>query len=434
MLLMSRTFLLFALLACSPLVLAQSHPARAQSPTPDPYKIIALEFRGSARFTSEEISAATGLKVGSDGHEEKLQQVLQLLSESGMFRDMKYTGSASYFGKKVVFLLADEKSLYPLRFDNFVWLSEADLLAELKRRVPFFQGQVPGVGHMSDQVAEQLEAILKEKGVQAGVEGRPEGSLDSSKITGFLYTVKGVHTPIRRFQFSGAGPALEPILQQRSSEKLGRDYSVMELADFTHAELLPIYQRRGYLRATFSHPQTEPASSPENAVTVRLDVEEGRCYSLQEIRWEGNTALDSAKLQTLVHLKAGEPANLVQLKSDMNSVHASYKKLGYLDALARTEAEYDDPAAKVTFRIVITEGKVYHYGPLLVEGLSEDQSASVQSQWQKLSGAVADPELLRSFTVSLRLMKNLGSYKIQMKEIKNSADGIISMQLLFSGN
>ena len=69
--------------------------------------------------------------------------------------------------KRQVFLLADEKSLYPLRFDNFVWLSEADLLAELKRRVPFFQGQVPGVGHMSDQVAEQLEAILKEKGVQA---------------------------------------------------------------------------------------------------------------------------------------------------------------------------------------------------------------------------------------------------------------------------
>ena len=111
-------------------------------------------------------------------------------------------------------------------------------------------------------------------------------------------------------------------IRDSSSEKLGRDYSVMELADFTHAELLPIYQRRGYLRATFSHPQTEPASSPENAVTVRLDVEEGRCYSLQEIRWEGNTALDSAKLQTLVHLKAGEPANLVQLKSDMNSVHA----------------------------------------------------------------------------------------------------------------
>ena len=159
MLLMSRTILLFALLACSPVVQAQSHPPRAQSPTPDPYKIITLEFRGSTRFTPEEISSATGLRVGSDGHEEKLQQVLQQLSESGMFRDMKYTGSASYFGKKVVFLLADEKSLYPLRFDNFVWLSEADLLAELKRRVPFFQGQVPGVGHMSDQVAEVLEAI-----------------------------------------------------------------------------------------------------------------------------------------------------------------------------------------------------------------------------------------------------------------------------------
>ncbi len=431
---MSRTILLFALLACSPVVLAQSHPARAQAPTPDPYKIIALEFRGSTRFTPEEISAATGLHVGSDGHDEKLQQVLQLLSESGMFRDMKYTGSTSYLGKRVVFLLSDEKPLYPLRFDNFVWLSEADLLAELKRRVPFFQGEVPAIGHMSDQVTEQLEAILKEKGVSAGVEGRPEGSLDSSKITSFIYTVKGVHTPIRKIQFSGASPLLEPLLQQRSSEKLGRDYSVMELTDFAHAELLPIYQRRGYLRATFSSPEADQVSSPAYAVTVHLSVEEGRCYSLQEIRWDGNTALDATKLQALVHLKAAEPANLVQLKIDMNSVHASYKKLGYLDALAKVEPEYDDAAAKVSFRIVVTEGKVYHYGALLVDGLSEDQSASVQSQWQKLAGAVADPELLRSFTANLRLATNLASYRIQMKQIKNSADGVITMQLLFSGS
>jgi hypothetical protein len=58
----------------------------------------------------------------------------------------------------------------------------------------------------------------------------------------------------------------------------------------------------------------------------------------------------------------------------------------------------------------------------------------VQSQWQKLSGAVADPELLRSFAANLRLARNVATYKIQMKQIKNSADGIISMQLLFSGN
>ncbi len=434
MLVMPRTILLFALLACSSFVLAQNHAARAQSPTPDPYKIIALEFRGSTRFTSEDISAATGLTVGSDGHEENLQQALQVLSESGMFRDMKYTGTTSYLGKKVTFILTDEKTLYPLRFDNFVWLSESDLLAELKRRVPFFRGQVPGVGHMSDQIAEQLEAILKEKGVQAGVEGRPEGGIDSSKITSYLYTVKGVHTPIRKFEFAGASPALETLLQQRSGEKLGRDYSVMELTDFTHRELLTIYQRRGYVQAKFSAPQAQPVAPGENAVIVRLAVAEGSCYSLREVHWEGNTAMDAAQLQASLHLKPGEPANLIQLKFDLQVVQGAYKKLGYLDAAAKVDAEYDDAAAKVDFRIVISEGKLYHYGPLHTEGLSEEQGALVQSQWQKLSGAVADPELLRSFTVGVRLIKNLASYKIQMRQMKNSADGVISLELIFTGN
>lgn len=434
MLLMSRTILLFALLACSPVVLAQSHPARLQPDAPDPYKIIELEFRGSERFTSEEISAATGLKVGSDGHDEKLQQVLQLLSESGMFRDMKYSGTTSYLGKKVFFTLTDEKPLYPLRFDNFVWFSESDLLAELKRRVPFFRGQVPGVGHMSDQITEQLEAILKEKGVEAGVECHPVGALDSSKITYFIYTVKGVRIPIRRFEFSGASPALEPLLQQRSSEKLGRDYSAMGLADFAQAYLLPIYQRRGYLRAKFTTPKADPVSPGDNAVTVRLAVEEGGCFTLKEIRWVGNTALDAKQLEAKAHLKAGEPVNLVQMKVDLQAVQGSYKKLGYLDAAAKVDAEYDDAAAKVSLRIEVSEGKAYHYGLLQTEGLSQDLAASVQSQWQKLAGAVADPELLRSFTANLRLAKNLASYRIQMKQIKNSADGVISLELLFNEN
>jgi hypothetical protein len=65
------------------------------------------------------------------------KEAIQLLGNSGLFRDLSYTYSASAAGVKLELQLADTdpSKLVPARFENFVWFTDDQLLTAVQRRV-----------------------------------------------------------------------------------------------------------------------------------------------------------------------------------------------------------------------------------------------------------------------------------------------------------
>ena len=161
---------------------------------------------GSTRYTPEQIIAATGLQPGQNVSEDDFKSVSRRLGETGAFSDVAYTFQFSPEGMKLALQVTDNNPFVPVRFENFVWLSDQELLEKLRTRVPLFQGQLPVTGNLADEVSEALQVLAIELKLQGRVDYLRAGPEDGP-MEAFEFSITGQPIIVRKIDFSGAGPA-----------------------------------------------------------------------------------------------------------------------------------------------------------------------------------------------------------------------------------
>jgi len=165
-----RTLALLLLIASlGTSAIGQKKTAPRKAPTSNSnntWRLVSLNVKGSQRYTPEEILASCGLQVGQPANEEDFKKATDLLGQTGLFSNASYSYTYSSEGVKLELQLADNNQLVPAHFDNFVWLTDKELLDQLKGRVPLFKGLLPTDGDMADEVSNALQAVLIEHKVQ----------------------------------------------------------------------------------------------------------------------------------------------------------------------------------------------------------------------------------------------------------------------------
>src|ERR1700732_2933067 len=323
----TRRLLLFALLAPVVLLLpsvAQSGPHNT-SPRhipPSASILIEVKVKGTARYTQEDVLAASALRIGVAASEDDFRKAAKELTDSGAFSDVAYTYSYSSAGTKLDLQLTDSKQFLPARFDDFVWFTDDQLRQKVHERIPLFKGELPIAGRLPEQVSDVLQALLVEKNVPGHVDYlRNTGS--DGKIESINYSVSDLLIRVRKVEFTGAGPSELPLLEAAARRLPDPEYSRNRINLFAEHQLLPVYHARGYLKASFSQPQPkvvrqgggDPGDDFRNVtvVDVTLGVDPGPQYTLLRIEWSGNREFPTEKLQGFIHAHPGAPANAVRL-------------------------------------------------------------------------------------------------------------------------
>jgi outer membrane protein insertion porin family len=400
---------LFCLSAAAQTQLPSGTTARPLAPTA--YKLIAVKVTGSKRFTQEDVAAASGLPVGTIAHEEDFRKAARQLGETGAFGNIAYTYSYSSAGTKLEFQVTDADKFIPARFADFVWFTDEELRQKVQERVPLFRGELPTSGRLPDQVSDVLQAVLVENGIPGHVEYlRSTGK--SEQVESIDYSVSGVSIRIRHIEFLGAGASELPLLQAAAEKLSDREYARTLFSSFIEHVLLPIHHERGYLKASCAPPQpkvVKPAASESSGskqevtfVDVTLPVTPGIQYKLTRWDWSGNKEISTDTLQPLLHVKAGQTANAVQLEDDLRTVQQLYGSRGYVTAAIKANAEFDDVAGTVAYRLAVDEGPVYHMGELEFRGLDNNLTARLRAAWKIRAGDVYDATYLKQFLPQAR--------------------------------
>ncbi len=187
-------------------------------------------------------------------------------------------------------------------------------------------------------------------------------------------------------------------MQEVAKPLAGQDYLRTKMRVQERLNFLPVYQARGYLKAQFSDAQAKVAEDgPQTLVDVSFPVTPGLQYKLTDIQWAGNVAFPADKLQALIHLKTGEPANAVQLGDDLQEIQRLYGTKGYLFARVEPTPEMDDSQATVRYDLGVTEGDIYRMGELKIDGVTADSSQKIVAQWQMKAGDPFDDSYLTRF-------------------------------------
>jgi outer membrane protein assembly factor BamA len=375
------------------------------------YKLIEVKATGSNRFTQEEIAAASGLPVGTTAGDEDFHKAARTLGESGAFANVAFTYTFSSAGAKLTFQVTDADKFVPAHFIDFIWFADQDLLHKVHERVPLFDGDLPTTGRLPDRVSDVLQALLVENDIPGHVDYlHTTGKND--RLVAFDYSVSNVTIRIHHVEFSGAGAAELPLLQEAAERLSTREYSHGLLNSFVDHALLPVYRERGYLKAACAAPQikvVKPAASEANdnrheetLVDITFPVAPGAAYKVAHWEWSGNKEIPTDALQPLLRVKVGQPANTVQLEADLRAVQTLYSSRGRILAVVKANAVFDDVAGTIDYQLVVDEGSVFHMGELAFRGIDNNLEGRLRAIWKLRPGDVYDATYLQQFLPQAR--------------------------------
>jgi outer membrane protein assembly factor BamA len=410
--------LIFGLILLSLLPVSTQARAQSRAVAKNSTKLIQLRVIGSQRFSSEVIAAATGLKLGEDASDAPLKQAADRLAATGMFSDITYSYVSSPKGTNAEFKVTDMDKLFPAFFDNFVWMSSADLLKELQRREPLFVGKIPNAGEMSERLTDDLKNILESMNVTATVKVFPRMPQYGGELMGFSYSVEGVKIPVVSVEFPGASPEIAPILQKAAADStlLGSNYSEMKLRSIAGLDFAAQYHMRGYLKVAFGDPAAELHDRTSGSVAVTLPVQQGMQYKLAGIQWAGNKAFSQDELIKTLKSEPGRPLDQVKMEEEVGGISRVYGTRGYMDARLDPQYNFNDDSQTVAVVIQVREGEQYHLGTVEFHGLSENATASLRQQWKLHPGDTYDSSYPSLFLSGISRQFDLSRVKIQYKQ------------------
>jgi len=401
---------------------------------PSAFKLISVKTTGTKRYKSEEIIAATGLQLGQTVSEDDFKKAARLLGETGAFGDVLYSFQYSAEGTKLVLQVQDAERFVPARFDNLVWFSDQELLDQLHAQVPLFQGQLPVAGDLADQVSNALQALLILRKVQ-GQADYLRSAHEDGPIEAFVFSVAGPQIHIRNIAFAGAGESELPLLDTAAKKLRGADFSRTMLRAQEDKGFLPIYLEHGYLKAAFGDAQAKVVedSPQETNVDVTFPVDAGRQYKLTALDLTGNKSFPTGTLRPLIHVQLNQPANAVQLDTDIEAMKKLYGTRGYMAVSIQPDLETDDENSTVKYRLKIQEGDVYSMGDLEIRGLDSRTTARLQDDWKLRGGDPYNSSYAQRFLDQAdKEISLLSDWNVSVRESLNRGENTVDVTLRFN--
>ncbi len=433
---MTRSRLSTTLAVCllSLLTSAQTAHKQPSKVAASDHKLLSIHVTGSQRYKPEEISASTGLKIGTVASDDDLKKVTKELGETGLFTDVSYSYSYSGEGTKLELQVADNDKLVPTHFENFVWFSNDELIAKIKERVPLFNGEVPVGGNFSDQVSDALQALLLQHSLGARADYIREGTGEDGPIDAVNFRANDISIQIDQVSFPGAAPDVEPALAAAARKLHGMDYLRSSVNAYAKTTLLPVYLDRGYLKASFSEPQAKVTREEkgETEVDVALSVTPGIPYKIAGFSWVGQKSLSVEKLQSIIQQQIGEPANVAKLNSDLEEIHKLYGTLGHMAASVKPEVNLDDTAGTVLYQMRVQEGEVFHLGDVDIQGVDAKLADRLRDAWTLRETDPYDSSYPKRFIEqSWKLLPTGLNWTVSIHEALNEKDQTVDVSLRY---
>lgn len=398
-----RVLLSAAILAAA--LSAVPTPARPQTDAAAA-KIGAIHVHGMKVFTEKQVIAATGLKQGQEFDPKQLDAVAERLGKSGAFSDISY----SYVpkdGQMAIDFKVEEGKFRACHFDNFVWLSDAEIKTGLEKEQPLYNGTLPETGEMADQIATALEKLSQEKGVTVRVSRMVEQGGVGDPNWSHVFMADGVNVKVQSLRFFGNQAVSEADLQTQAALLVGRNYSEFQSALFGSKTIVPYYGKLGFLQAKVEEQArilSHTTGSNDYEMEVMYTVTEGDVFLWGGAEWSGNQAVTSSVLDGATGMKASEIANAEKIEMGWEAVQKEYSKGGYLELKLASEPVFDGQARLVHYKVRVTEGPQYYMGSFVVTGVKPEVAEKIEKLWKLKPGDIYDGTYLKEF-----LAKDLGT-------------------------
>jgi outer membrane protein insertion porin family len=359
---------------------------------------------GLQSINESQLAGLAGLQIGAQVSKADLQAAANKLFQSGWFAKVKYSFASKPEGLVVTFQV-EEGPHFAAYFDDFPWFADSELNEAIRKKVPFYQGFLPGQGTLVDDAAAGIADFLAEHQLTAAVEHQAlanpvgEGSIQR-------FYIEGTSLQIEKIEFSDPALNSSLVVQQQIGALVGKAYSRLTIDLFLAEQVRPLFQQKGFLKVKLGPAEVRlPHNSNQklpDRIPIYIPVAPGEVYRWKGAEWTGNSVVSAAALNGTLAMKAGDVADGMALEAGWDRVREEYGRLGYLDTTVEPAASYDDQAHTVAYTAHVNEGKPYKFGKMVLTGLSTTAEKLLREAWPIQPGAILNKKVYEDFVTKLQ--------------------------------
>lgn len=342
-----------------------------------------ITFTGAPQSQAE-LLTLSGLKPGAALSKDDIDAAANRLDASGLFTSVQWGSSAGV----LTFTLepSAKAQLETVRYGNFVWYTQAELNDLVHAKLPLFNGSVPANGPMKEQVARTLDAILKQRGIDATVE--------SHGVVGgkFEYRIASPAVVVTDLQIENIRWDSDPVLESVRHAMVSADYLEGISQTGVHENLGYALKELGYLDATVGPiGHAEPRLQDKFiAVTMTGVAQTGPRYKVARVTMPTPVGtVKASDLESDQQVKVGGLPSPSLVQNTTARMAFVYQGHGFLDATSSVSSMQDHVAHTMSYTFSVMPGEVYHMRDLLFAAdLTADQRAQLTDAWKLPKGAV----------------------------------------------
>ena len=392
--------------------------AKKDAAAPNQWPVETLVVQGNRRYTSAQVLAIAGIKVGQLAGKPQFEAARDRLVGSGAFETVGYKFEAGPNKQSYVasFQVTEVEPAYAVRFEE-LGVPDGDVQALLLAKDPLFAtAKVPATKPVMDRYTAWIQEFLAAKGI-------------SEPIVGKVMPVKGeefaiVFRPARNLPavaqvtFQGNKVVPQGMLREAvHGTAIGSPYTEGGFRELLNQAVRPVYEQRGRVRVAFTEIRAEPVSDVIG-VHVFVKVDEGESYTLGKVEIAEPSPVEARTLLKAGDIKTGDVANFDRVNQGLDRIRKAVRHAGYLDGKVTTERKINDEKKSVDVTVKIDAGALYTMGKLTIVGLDLNGEAEILRIWTMKEGKALNPDYPDLFLKRVQeegLFDNLGATKAEMK-------------------
>lgn len=405
-------------------------PAPAADPTYTAAKIV---FNHPGPYTQAQLEAAAGIHSGYAFNANDLGNAAQRLVDTGFFSNVGATLSGVTNHANVLFDIEpiDPAQMLHVGFENFVWLTHAEIEAALRAKSPLFSDYLPEASSLEDVFNATLSDTLAAKGISARVthDTIEPTLLHPQRVVRFRIASPIIH--VANVKLDGVPAELAPLLQKSVNAAVHANYSEGLGGETTQDRILTPLLDAGYIQATLTDVSLAPTLTGDTAsVVLSATLTPGEIYHVSGISFAGTPLLPADSFAASQKLHPGDVASRSLLLQTLAPLDAAYRNQGYMDVVAEATPAIDSATHQVAYTVTVKPGEPYRIHQVTTHGLDPAAQADFDRGFKMKEGDLFNPEYVQTFFAKNRDLKALvpysGSYKAYADPNTHTVDVVLT--------
>jgi outer membrane protein insertion porin family len=417
------------------ILLAGAIPCTAQATIT--YTAAKIVFNHPGPYTQAQLEAAAGIHSGYAFNANDLGNAAQRLVDTGYFANVGATLTGMTNHATVLFDIQplDNSQMIHIGYENFVWLTHAEIEAALRAKSPLFLDYLPENSPLIDTFNDTLTATLAAKGVPAKVtHDTIEPTLHSPARTLSL-RVASPAVRVANIKLAGVSPDLVPLVQKSVNSVARTLYTESPTGSTTADRILAPLLDAGYINAALSNIALEPTVSGDSAsIVLSATLTPGDIYHASGIAFAGTPLLSADAFAATEKLHPGDIASRALLFQTLAPLDAAYRREGYMDIIIQAAPIPDAATHQVAYTVTATPGEQYRIHDVVTNNLDSAAKADFDRGFLMKSGELFNPEYVATFLRSNTALRALEGYTASYKAYADPNTHTVDLVLTFARN